>query len=104
MKHLNKHWLREKKYISLKKEESILWDLNRECFYLKFKREDEIERIFLYKFYNMEYGKYNTAPKWYRRFKNHSQKAKAKQKLFLELKGYEDICYEDNYKDASWYW
>jgi hypothetical protein len=103
MKHGNKHWEREKEYISLLKEYEYLhttisvyhWCRNREV--------DRVRKKLRYKYYNEYYGMYNTAPKWYRKMKNKIQRAKSKQTLYRELQGY-DVCYEDNYKDCAWYW
>lgn len=96
-KHQNKHWLREKEYRLLK-------NLYYSDFYCsRTSTEAEMEEILNSKFWNEFCGFYKTAPKHYRKRLNRIQRAKSKQKLFRELKGYE-VSYEDNYKDCSWYW
>jgi len=105
-KHTNKHWLREKEYLSFKTEDSALYDSLPRCRYriLPNTRVEEINRKFRYKFHNEEYGKYNTAPKWYRKMLNRIQRAKSKQTLYKVINIDDDFVFEDNYKDASWYW
>ncbi len=104
-KHTNKYWLREKEYISLRLEEDYLYHtLSRYRWRtLPNKRLSEIEGKLEHKFFNEYRGKYRTAPKWYRKMLNRSQRAKSKQTLYRELQGY-DVSYEDNYKDCAWYW
>ena len=50
-KHRNKYWLKEKEYLSLKREDNSLWveRCSRRVF-IKTTREAEIYRKFLYKF------------------------------------------------------
>lgn len=105
MKHGNKHWEREKEYYSLLKYQDYLYyTAPRDRWKIAPNREiDSVERKLKHKYYNEYYGKYNTAPKWYRKMKNRIQRAKSKQTLYKELQGY-DFCYEDNYKDCAWYW
>lgn len=104
-KHSNKHWIREKEFISLKMEEELLWDtLPRSRWrILPDSRFKEVNRKLLYKFYNEMYGKFHTAPKWYRKMKNKIQRAKSKQTLYRLLND-RDVSFEDNYRDAPWYW
>lgn len=106
MKHLNKHWLREKEYISLKIEDDALYDSlpRRRYRILPNTRVEEINRKLRYKFYNEEHGRYHTAPKWYRKMKNRIQRAKSKQTLYKIINTDNDYCFEDNYKDCPWYW
>jgi hypothetical protein len=105
-KHTNKHWLREKEFISLKTEHSDLWvSLPRVRWRLMPNtRMEEIDRKLLYKFYNEYHGHWNTAPKHYRKSLNRIQRAKAKQVLHRLLKGDDDFIFEDNYRGCNWYW
>lgn len=103
-KHNNKHWKREKEYISLLMELDRLYDT------LGFKARDnnsEIDRVkrkLRYKFYGLYDGWYSTAPKHFRKHLNRCRRKKSKKTLKKELQGYE-VSYDDNYKDASWsYW
>jgi hypothetical protein len=104
-KYTNKHWLREKEYISLLMESDNL------CSILSTyrnrmntnQRMAEVNDKLNQKFFNEYRGRYRTAPKWYRKNLNRSQRAKSKQTLYRELQGY-DVSYEDNYKNCSWYW
>jgi len=104
-KHTNKHWLREKEYISLVREEHHLYSTL--CRYrwriTPNQRLAEVDEKLKQKFFNESRGKYRTAPKWYRKVLNRSQRAKSKQTLYRELQGY-DVSYEDNYKNCAWYW
>jgi len=104
-KHTNKHWLREKEYISILQEEDFLYStLSRYRFrVVPNKRLSEINYKLNHKFFNEYRGKYRTAPKWYRKMLNRTQRAKSKQTLYRDLQGY-DVSYEDNYKDCAWYW
>ncbi len=96
-KHHNKHWLREKEYRSLK-------NLYYSDFYCtRTTTESEMEERLYSKFWNEFCGFFYTAPKHYRKTLNRIQRAKSKQTLIRELKGY-DVSYEDNYKDCNWYW
>ena len=106
MKHLNKHWLREKEYISLKKELDELYYTIPMVRWrrLPHARVCEINRKLDYKFYNEEHGWYHTAPKWYRKMKNRIQRAKSKNTLYKIINISDDYTFEDNYKDAPWYW
>lgn len=110
-KHTNKHWLREKEFISLETEYSNLWDtLQRSAFPRRWgrimpnTRVEEINRKFRYKFYDEYYGHWHTAPKHYRKTLNRIQRARAKQTLYKMLNGDENVNFEDNYKDCNWYW
>ena len=107
--HTNKLWLREKEYISLIKERRMIWDslpryrrlysgnrTNSRLVYINQKLE--------HKFFNEFRGMYHTAPWWYRNMLNRSQRAKSKLVLHKIMKGDEDYIFEDNYKDAPWYW
>jgi hypothetical protein len=97
-KHLNKHWLYEKEYFSLY-DEYISYDT---CgFILETTREYEIYNRLINRFYNLY--KMRNAPKSFRKIRNKSQKAKSKQTLIKILKGY-NIEFNDNYKDAFWYY
>lgn len=105
-KHANKHWLREKEFISLKIEHDYLYDTTPRTHYwrrIQTTRLEEINRKFLYKFYNEYRGKWNTAPKHYRKSLNKIQRAKSKQVLRKVLSGKEP-CFEDNYRGCNWYW
>ena len=106
-KHTNKHWLREKEYISLKKEYNRLYDSIPR--YPKWRspqnsRLDEINEKLNQKFYNEYNGYFKSAPWWYRNMLNRIQRAKSKQVLHRIMKGDENYIFEDNYKDAPWYW
>jgi len=105
-KHTNKHWLREKEFISLNQELDHLYDTSPRTRFRRVipsTRMAEINGKLEHKFFNEYRGKYKTAPKWYRKMLNRSQRAKSKQTLYRDIKGY-DVCYEDNYKGCSWYW
>mgnify|MGYP006890185154 CR=1 FL=1 len=104
MKHLNKHWLREKEYISLKKEIDLIYYETFRSSRVKSTRASEIDRKLCFKFYNETHGMYHTAPKWYRKMKNRIQRAKSKQTLYKIINTGEDYAFEDNYKDCPWYW
>ena len=106
MKHLNKHWLREKEYISLKKELDELYYTIPMVRWRRLPnvRVSEINRRIDFKFYNEEHGMYHTAPKWYRKMKNRIQRAKSKQTLYRTINTGDDYSFEDNYKDCPWYW
>ena len=106
MKHLNKHWLREKEYISLKKELDDIWETLPMVRWRRLPdtRISEINRIINFNFYNEEHGRYHTAPKWYRKMKNRIQRAKSKQTLYKIMNIDGDFSFEDNYKDCPWYW
>ena len=107
-KHTNKHWLREKEYISLKIEHSIIWkefSYSWKCRgYSTDSRMGEI-RIRLKNFYNEERGQYRTAPHWYRNMLNRRQRAKSRIVLYktIMIEDY-DYVFQDNYRDAPWYW
>jgi hypothetical protein len=104
MKHGNKHWEREKEYYSLLKCQRYLYYTDpRNRWKTTNKELDRVDRKLTYKYYDKYHGIYDTAPRWYRKMKNRIQRAKSKQILYKELKGY-DVCYEDNYKDCAWYW
>jgi len=102
-KHTNKHWLREKEYISLKLEDAAIFSRSSRN-YLTSTREEEINRKFLYKFYNEYYGWYSTAPKHYRKKLNRIQRAKSKVILYKLINISDNFVFEDNYKDGPWYW
>ena len=97
-KHLNKHWLYEKEFISLHNE---YYSYDSCGFRLETTREREIYSRITNKFYNLY--KMRNAPKSFRKVRNKSQQAKSKQILIKILKGY-DTEFEDNYKDAFWYY
>lgn len=106
-KHTNKHWLREKEYISLKKEHDYIYDSTPR--YPKWSRPQnsrlcEINERLRQKFHNEYNGYFNSAPWWYRNMLNRAQRAKSKQVLHRIMKGDENYIFEDNYKDAPWYW
>ena len=106
-KHTNKHWLKEKEYLSLKEEYESLYDSLPRCRWriLPNSRVDEINRKFLYKFYNEDYGHRYSAPKWFRKMLNKTQRAKSKQTLYKIVNIEGDYIFDDNYKDAAWlYW
>lgn len=96
-RHFNKKWLLEKEYLLLKVEDNAIpWSR------LRTTREAEIESRITHKFYYKEYSR--KSPKSFRKLRNRSQKERSKQTLIKILKGY-DIEFNDNYKDASWwYW
>lgn len=104
-RHTNKHWLREKEYISLNKELDHLYETTPRYRrrILTSTRMAEINGKLDHKFFNEYRVKYKTSPKWYRKMLNRSQRAKSKQSLHKTLKGH-DVCFEDNYKGCSWYW
>jgi hypothetical protein len=60
-KHTNKHWLREKEYISLIKERDLIWD---------------------------------SLPRYRRLYSNN----RSNSRLVY------NVIFEDNYRDAPWYW
>jgi cation transport regulator ChaB len=107
-KHNNKHWLREKEYISLKKELEYLHDITPR--YPRWRqpqnsRLSEVKEKLSQKFYNEYNGYFNSAPWWYRNMLNRAQRAKSKQVLHKIIKGDdENYIFEDIYKDAHWYW
>jgi hypothetical protein len=96
-KHHNKHWLREKEYRSLK-------NLYYSDFYCtRTSTEAEMEERLYSKFWSEFCRFFYGTPKNYRKALNRIQRAKSKQTLIKELKGY-DESYEDNYKDGDNYW
>ena len=101
-KHTNKHWLREKEYISLNKEYDSTprsrWSRPQNS------RLCEINERLRQKFHNEYNGYFNSAPWWYRNMLNRRQRAKSKRVLHRIMKGDENYIFEDNYKDAPWYW
>lgn len=106
---MNKYYLRDKHFLSLIREsdyilKSIYTFSNTKLNRLKSTRLDEIEEILIQRYYNEYRGKYNTAPKWYRKILNKRQRLKSKRKIELEVNGHDDTCYDDNYKGCSWYW
>jgi len=106
-KHTNKHWLREKEYNSLKTEYNCLYDMVPRYRWrlLPNTRVEEVNRKFLYKFYSEEYGVRGSAPKWFRKMLNKTQRAKSKQTLYKITHIEGDFVFEDNYKNAAWlYW
>ena len=105
-KHTNKHWLREKEYISLKKEfDRLYYSITRPRWSRpQNSRLDEITEKINQKFYNEDNGRFNSAPWWYRNMLNRRQRAKSKRALHRIMKGDENYIFEDNYKDAPWYW
>ena len=108
-KHTNKHWLREKEYISLIKERDLLWDYLPRYRRLYSNNRSNSRLVYInqrleHKFFNEYCGKYHTAPWWYRNMLNRSQRAKSKQSLHRIIKGDENVIFEDNYRNAPWYW
>jgi len=105
-KHNNKYWLREKQYRSLLKERESIWDETTWRYGLRsqHKRLQEIYEILKQRFYDEEYGWYQTAPKHYRKTLNRIQRAKQKQVMHKIISGEENFVFEDSYKDAPWYW
>lgn len=107
-KHTNKHWLREKEYFSLKLEYYALCDdLPRVRYYrvLPDTKVEEINRRFIYKFYDKEYCTYDNAPKKFRKMLNRIQRSKSKRVLGKIIRFDSDFQFEDNYKNAAWlYW
>lgn len=100
-KHTNKYWIREKEFISLKKERDILlWELR----LYSSNRLKYIDKKLNHKFFNEYRGMYHTAPWYYRNMLNRRQRYKSKKVVHKILKGQEDVLFEDNYKDAPWYW
>ena len=107
-KHTNKHWIREKEYISLINERGRIWDSTTtnkwSSRFTTNSRLSYVERKLEHKFFNEYSGRYQTAPWWYRNMLNRRQRSKSKQVIHKILKGYDDYTFEDNYKDAPWYW
>jgi hypothetical protein len=103
----NKHWIREKEYISLTDELDRLLDIssNHKKFEINSSSEVEyIRRKLKHKFYDIYYGWYNTAPKHHRKYLNRKRRRSNRNILKRESIGYDYVAYNDNYKDASWYW
>lgn len=106
-KHNNKYWIREKLYFILCRQ----YDISRRTRANTFLSNREIDsgsNIKLLdrlrtKFYNEYRGFYKSSPKDCRNVLNRRQRYKSKNSLFKEIRGF-DVIYEDNYKDASWYW
>jgi hypothetical protein len=99
-KHTNKHWLREKEFISLEMELDLLWTtlpLVREYGWRREPntRVEEINKKINLKFYN--FRRNNTAPKWFRKTLNRRRRYISKRTIY---KG--DYLFDDNYKDAAW--
>jgi len=104
-KHTNKHWLREKEFISLKRELDELWDTIPVVRWRRIPhtRVHEINARLRHKFYNEYHGWCHTAPKHYRKTLNRIQRAKSKQVLYKVLNG-KEVSFEDCYKGCNWYW
>lgn len=102
-RHNNKHWKKEKYYISLLMELDRLYDISD---FKNRKHNSEINRVkrkLKYNFYGLYYGWASTAPKRYRKQLNRCRRKKSKNTLKRELQGYQ-VSYDDNYKDGPWYW
>lgn len=104
-RYTNKHWIKEKEFISLIREKDFLYKLLPRY---KWRIVDDtrisyIERELHDRFYYKYLGKYKGAPKWYRRMLNRKQRYKSNKTLYNQLKGI-DTYYDNNYKDSSWYW
>ena len=106
-KHLNKEWLKEKEYRSLREESSYLYDiLPRYSTYrmVPNSRTVEVQNKIRNKFYNRDRVG-NTPPKWYRKMLNSKQKTKSKRELYNTINNSKDFLSEDNYRGAHWsYW
>ena len=98
-KHNNKYWLKEKEYLFIKREYR---SFDRRWPYMESTRESEVERKLLYKFYYDEYR--CGVPKWYIKLLNQAQRSKQKRILYKIINVNEDLNFEDNYKDAAWWW
>lgn len=104
-RHNNKYWKKEKEYISLLNQLDLLCDIH-PVFRWRISGDSQIERIrrkLRLDFYGLYYGWTNTAPKHYRKYLNKKRRKSSKNTLRRELMGY-DVSYDNNYKDASWYW
>ena len=99
----NKHLKREKEYRSLLEHLYALYKLDRTS-----DTQSEItktRRKLRTKFFNEFCGPYQTAPHFYRRYKNRIQRNIAKKDIFNYMKDPEfEMVFEDNYKDCAWYW
>lgn len=97
----NKHWKKEKYYISL------LMELDRLHYLYGWRTSnseiDRVKRKIKNEFYGLYYGWGSTAPKRYRKQLNRCRRKKSKNTLKRELQGYQ-VSYDDNYKDGPWYW
>ena len=77
-KHTNKHWLREKEYTSLQREENFLYSTLSIYRWrvVSNKRLSEIDYKLNHTFFNEYRGKYRNAPKWYRKMLNRTKRSK----------------------------
>jgi len=101
-KHTNKNWLREKEFISLKKERDSIYNSTRYK-YSNSRLTETTERL-SQKFYNEYHGWFHTAPWWYRNMLNRRQRAKSKIIIYKLINISDDFVFDDNYKDGPWYW
>ena len=106
-KHTNKHWLREKEFISLKMEYDFLRNITvRSHRYrslddsVESTRIQEVIRSLNNKFHNEYNG--GKAPRWYRNMLNRKQRAKSKLILYKTINIEGDYIFDDNFKDAAW--
>jgi hypothetical protein len=105
-KHLNKHWIREKEFISLNLELDFLYDSNIGPHGFRFRvsnsRISEIDNKLIAKFYNEYHGRYRTPPKHYKRLLNKRLRAKSKMTLFKLINISDNYVFEDR-PDGSWW-
>lgn len=104
-RYTNKHWIKEKEFISLIREMDFLYKLlpRYKWRVVDDSRISHIERELYDKFYYRYLGKYKSAPKWYRKMLNRKQRHKSNNTLYKQLNNL-NVSYEDNYKDSGWYW
>ena len=99
----NKHLKREKEYRSLINYFYALYRMERTSH-----NQSEITKVrnkLKSKFFNEFRGPYQTAPHFYRRYKNRIQRNITKKVVFNYTRDPEfEMIFEDNYKDCAWYW
>lgn len=113
----NKHLRREKEYLSLLEELEFLIDLeskgfnkwrtfNRDCEFNSLKSSYiRIKQRLVRKFYNEHCGWKHTSPHFYRNMKNRKQRYLSKKEIRKWIRDSEnEMIFEDNYSDCSWYW
>jgi len=112
----NKHLKREKEYLSLLEELEYLRKLEGNVSQWKtFNRGSEFDSLksnyikikerLVKKFYNEYCGWIHTAPHHYRNMKNRKQRYLSKKEIKKWIKDSEqEMKFEDNYSDCSWYW
>lgn len=114
----NKHFKREKKLRSLITELNNLRDISYEYTrsYSRYRLEEkdvhpqvlsrinQIKDILEQEFHN-QWNHYGAAPHWYRNKLNRKQRHQMKNKIRnWVLNEDSDLVFEDNFKDAGWYW